>query len=927
MNLFELFAKVSLDTSGYESGVAQVVKSGESLGGKLKSGLATAGSVAAKGIGLVAGAAATAGGALLALESSTEEYRVAQGKLNTAFESAGLSADAAQMSYLQFYKILGDTDTATEASQLLASLVSNEQELTAWTDIAAGVYGTFGDALPIEGLIESANETAKVGQVTGSLADALNWAGLSEDEFNASLAECGSEADRNFLIMKTLTQAYDEASEAFYLNNEAVVQSRKNQVLLDQTLATLGETVSNVKNKLLADFLPGISKVVEAFNGMITGVAGSDKAFADAVSSLINTAVGKLPEFLDFGTKILTAIVSGISQSLPTLVSTLLPALIDGAITLLEGFVAVLPEVLSALAQALPQVVAVITGAIPTILPALLEAAGVLITSLMAAVPQMIISAFQASPIAATIASLIAGLKLASSFSGLVSSVTGVVTSLSGLSGAFSTVLGVVKGAAGAFSGLFSILLANPIGIIVAAVAALVAGILYLWNTNEGFRNAVGAIWEAIKGFFLSAKDAIVNAWNTIADFFAGVWEGIKSAFSGVAEFFGGAFSAAWDAIQSAWGAAVDFFAGIWEGIKGAFSAVADVLGGFFSAAWDAIRSVWSTVTAFFTAIAEGITSAFSAVADALVAFFKTAWEGIQAAWGAVVDFFQAVWDGIKTVFSVVAEVLGGFFSAAWNAIEAVWGAAVGFFTGVWEGIKAVFSVVAEVLGGFFKAAWGAIQSAWSAAVGFFSGIWNGIKNVFSAVAGFFKEKFQAAVDGIKSAWNGITDFFRGIWDKITGVFADVWSKFKEIGGNIVRGLWDGIQSLAGWLWDKVSGWAGSIWDGIKSFFGIASPSKKFYWIGEMLVNGMTNAIGEKGDRAVKAAGAWSAEILSASSLAAPSYALGVSRYDGGPLEQPVGAGRGGGDTYVTIHSPVAVDPVQAAREWKKTTQRLAMSL
>ena len=571
MNLFELFAKVSLDTSGYESGVAQVVKSGESLGGKLKSGLATAGSVAAKGIGLVAGAAATAGGALLALESSTEEYRVAQGKLNTAFESAGLSADAAQMSYLQFYKILGDTDTATEASQLLASLVSNEQELTAWTDIAAGVYGTFGDALPIEGLIESANETAKVGQVTGSLADALNWAGLSEDEFNASLAECGSEADRNFLIMKTLTQAYDEASEAFYLNNEAVVQSRKNQVLLDQTLATLGETVSNVKNKLLADFLPGISKVVEAFNGMITGVAGSDKAFADAVSSLINTAVGKLPEFLDFGTKILTAIVSGISQSLPTLVSTLLPALIDGAITLLEGFVAVLPEVLSALAQALPQVVAVITGAIPTILPALLEAAGVLITSLMAAVPQMIISAFQASPIAATIASLIAGLKLASSFSGLVSSVTGVVTSLSGLSGAFSTVLGVVKGAAGAFSGLFSVLLANPIGIIVAAVAALVAGILYLWNTNEGFRNAVGAIWEAIKGFFLSAKDAIVNAWNTVADFFAGVWEGIKSAFSGVAEFFGGAFSAAWDAIQSAWGAAVDFFAGIWEGIKGPF--------------------------------------------------------------------------------------------------------------------------------------------------------------------------------------------------------------------------------------------------------------------------------------------------------------------------------------------------------------------
>ena len=116
---------------------------------------------------------------VLGLNEATEEYRVAQGKLNTAFDAAGFSVDVANQAFTDFYKILGDIDTAAEASQLLASLARNEEDVAKWTQIAAGVYGTFGDALPIEGLIEAANETAKTGKVTGVLADALNWAGES----------------------------------------------------------------------------------------------------------------------------------------------------------------------------------------------------------------------------------------------------------------------------------------------------------------------------------------------------------------------------------------------------------------------------------------------------------------------------------------------------------------------------------------------------------------------------------------------------------------------------------------------------------------------------------------------------------------------------------------------------------------------------
>ena len=270
---------------------------------KLGSGLSVAtvamGNLIASGIQAALNGIKELGSAIWNLDEATEEYRVAQGKLTTAFEAAGYSGDAAQKSYNEFYKILGDTDTATEASQLLAQLAQNEQDITKWTNIAAGVYGTFGDALPIEGMIESANETAKVGQVTGSLADALNWVGISEDEFNEKLAACSDESERNRLIMETLSGAYDEASGAFYRNNEALVASREGQAQLDETLAGLGETISNVKNSLRAEFLPAISEVISAFTDMINGVDGADEAFAGAITGLVNTAVSMLPQFVD----------------------------------------------------------------------------------------------------------------------------------------------------------------------------------------------------------------------------------------------------------------------------------------------------------------------------------------------------------------------------------------------------------------------------------------------------------------------------------------------------------------------------------------------------------------------------------------------------------------------------------------------------
>ena len=247
-------------------------------------------------------------GSFFALDAATEEYRNNQAKLNTAFQAAGLSTDAAKQAYAGFYKILGDDDTATEASQLLAKLARSEADVSKWTDIAAGVYGTFGDSLPIEGLIESANETARTGTITGSFADAINWASKegetfgvtlkentkaneewnkaveacesAEDYFNLALQSCGSEAERNQLIMDTLQGTYQDATNAFKENNKQIIQNRQAQVVWNDILGKTGQIAGTVKGMIIE----------------MLGVSEDGSVKANSALSVLQNTLGKLAD-------------------------------------------------------------------------------------------------------------------------------------------------------------------------------------------------------------------------------------------------------------------------------------------------------------------------------------------------------------------------------------------------------------------------------------------------------------------------------------------------------------------------------------------------------------------------------------------------------------------------------------------------------
>lgn len=240
MELFKLLGTIAVNNEQANRALADTSEQADDASNKVSSAFGKIGSAAVtigKGI-LTAGAAL--GTAWIAAIEGSREYRTEMGKLDTAFVTNGHSSAAAKQTYSDLNAVLGDSAVAVEAANHLAVMTDNEKDLKTWTEICTGVFATFGDSLPIEGLTESANETAKVGVVTGSLADALNWAGISEDEFNEKLEACSTEQERQKLIMDTLNSTYKDASTQYKETNKDVLAANKAQEKLTAAFAELG---------------------------------------------------------------------------------------------------------------------------------------------------------------------------------------------------------------------------------------------------------------------------------------------------------------------------------------------------------------------------------------------------------------------------------------------------------------------------------------------------------------------------------------------------------------------------------------------------------------------------------------------------------------------------------------------------------------
>lgn len=231
------------------------------------------------GLSSLVGGLKDAAGNLLGLADETREYRTEMAKLDSAFVNSGHSSETASKTYSELQAILGDTGQSVEAANMLAKLCSTEEELSEWTNIAAGIYGTFGNSLPIEGLTEAANETAKTGALTGSLADALNWAGVNEDDFNKKLEKCNTEQERQALITDTLNGLYAETGEAYKKNNADLLEANSSQERLTETYAKFGEKAEPIMSTIrdgAANLLDAILELIDGANFEAVSQAVSD---------------------------------------------------------------------------------------------------------------------------------------------------------------------------------------------------------------------------------------------------------------------------------------------------------------------------------------------------------------------------------------------------------------------------------------------------------------------------------------------------------------------------------------------------------------------------------------------------------------------------------------------------------------------------
>lgn len=417
----ESYEKAVKETEDALNGVAKESKevgdSSEGMGGKLAN-------AAKVGLQAVATAAAAVVGALVGAAEATRDYRMDMGKLETAFTQNGYTAEQATGAYKELVGVLGESDQAVETANHLALLTDNEEDLAHWTgDILPGVFATFGDSLPIEGLTEAANETAKVGKVTGPLADALNWAGVSEDEFNESLAACSDEQERQALITETLTNLYGDAAEQYKETNAEVIRANQANDAWMSSMAGIGAAFEPVMTdvkmlgaSLLSELVPGVEAVSEAFRGVIAGDEGSAGAMGDALGGLITDLLDKVvelaPALVEVATSLITSLTTTLVSMLPqlvtvgvTLLTTILggltsaiPQLVLGAVQFFLAIVQAIPQILPPLIAALPTIIDSITTTLVGNIPLLLDAAVELFMALVQAIPVIVLALIEALP-------------------------------------------------------------------------------------------------------------------------------------------------------------------------------------------------------------------------------------------------------------------------------------------------------------------------------------------------------------------------------------------------------------------------------------------------------------------------------------------------------------------------------------------------
>lgn len=764
------------------------------------------------GVAAMGAAIGAAAGAFLGLTESTREARVNMGKLETGFTTAGHSAEDAKKTYTELYGILGDDGQATEAAAHLAKLTKNEKELATWTDIATGVYATFGDSLPIENLTEAANETAKTGAITGGLADALNWAGVSEDEFQASLDKCSTEQERQALITKTLNGLYSDAAEKYREVNGDIIDAQKATASLNSAMAELGAIAEPIVTKLkqlAAELLQQITPFVELIGnglvGALTGAEGAAQQFTDGLLGMVTFAIQKLtemlPTFINFAFQMIANIATGIAQALPTLVPSLvqlvadivqvlidnIPLLIDAALQLVTGLAQGIINAIPVLVAALPTLITSLIDGLLSSIPQIIQAGIDLLTSLITALPEIIATIVAAIPeiINGIITALLENIPLI-----IQAGIDLLVALIQALPQIITT---IVQAIPQIISGIVNALVQNIPQIIQAGVQLFVALIRNLPTIIAEIVKAVPQIVSGIVSAFGSLVGEMVKAG---ANLLHGLWEGISSA-------------AGW----------------LWEKVSGWASSLVDGIKNFFG-----IHSPSTVFAEIGTNMGEGVGVGFGESMNGVSADMTAAMGGAGQLTAA--EAVRAVNDGIianieglsGAVNAIVERVISGLTAQAQRLNQAGQDFDRHISSGMITAIPQITAKIPQITQSILTAFNAQNQKFIEAGVTI-------DKNIASGM-----------VQGIPQITSKVAQIVQPILTELRSFV----SEFTEAGEDMVRGIWQGFQNMSGWLESRVRAMMREIVAAVEDEMQIASPSKVFAGIGAYMAQGLGEGFGRE---------------------------------------------------------------------------------
>ena len=411
----------------------------------------------------------------------------------------------------------------------------------------------------------------------------------------------------------------------------------------------------------------------------------------------------------------------------------------------------------------------------------------------------------------------------------------------------------------------------GPVGLVIAAIVAIGAAFVVLWNKSEGFRNFFIGLWNGIVNVASSAWQKIQSAWSGLVEWFSNLWNSVKETASNAWNSFVEKTRPVIDAIKSAWNTISEFFSNLWSGIK---QIASDVWNSFLEGARpivEGLMNVWNALKDFFSALWNGIVSVATTVWNGIVEVVTPIVEAIKTAWNSLVEFFTNLWNsitegsttswnGFVEFLTPIVETIKGLWNSFSEFMSTIWSGIVNVATTAWNSFQSVIETVWTGIQQFITSAIQVIQNVITTGMQIVQEVWNAVWTVFTTIVQtawtVISTIISTVLNVIAGIINTVTSIIKGdwsvAWENIKGVAQTVWEGIKSVISTVINAISSIISTVLGTIKNTVT----TIWNGIKDFISntinnikgtvinVANSLKDgFLNVLDSLKNGVSNAI------------------------------------------------------------------------------------